>query len=102
MSQSPDRPAATRITCDPCLDISGARALHTQLQEALQTAEPVVLQADQVERVDTAALQVLSAFMREAQERRIAVQWLHPSVPLQYAAQLLDLTAIMALPAMTD
>ncbi len=98
MSQSTNT-QATVITCDPCLDIASARGLYGQLQEAVDAGGPVVFRAEQVERIDTAALQVLSVFVREAQARHIAVQWLRPSLPLQQAAATLDLTAMMALPA---
>jgi phospholipid transport system transporter-binding protein len=57
------------------------------------------LEAIGVERVDTAALQLLVAFHRDAQARGGQVAWAGVSVPLRDAAERLGLTKTLALPA---
>jgi anti-anti-sigma regulatory factor len=93
-----EAPHTTMICCSPELDISGAQDLYDKLQTALGAQGPVVLDATQVERVDTAVLQMLCAFMRDAQASGIVVQWRQPSPALENAARLLNVRACLALP----
>ncbi len=58
---------------------------------------PVVLDAEHVERVDTAALQVLSAFFHDAGAHDQVVRWHLPSQNLQRAAALLGIQEILGL-----
>jgi anti-anti-sigma regulatory factor len=98
-TQSPaDMSAATMICCDACLDISGARDFYNRLQTAMEARQPVVLDATQIERIDTAALQILCAFFRDAEVNGLLVQWRHPSPALCNAARLLDVEGRLALP----
>ena len=99
-TQSPaDVPEATVICCDACLDISGARDFYNRLQTAMQARQPVVLDATHIERIDTAALQILCAFFREAEVNGLVVQWQQPSPALQNAARLLNVSTCLALSA---
>ena len=94
-----EAPHTTMICCGPELDISGAQELYDKLQAALGAQGPgPVLDATQVERVDTAVLQMLCAFMRDAQASGIVVQWRQPSPALENAARLLHVQACLALP----
>jgi hypothetical protein len=52
-----------------------------------------------VERVDTAALQLLTLFRREATARGCAVNWLGASATLCEAAGVLGLAKVLDLPA---
>jgi anti-anti-sigma regulatory factor len=97
-ARSTEAPQTTLIYCNPELDISGAQDLYDALQDALQAQGPVVLDASHVERIDTAVLQMLCAFMRDAQATGIAVQWRQPSLALEEAARLLNVRACLALP----
>lgn len=89
----------TEICCTESLDISAAADLHLTLKKALASGAPVCLQAHRVERADTAALQVLVAFMRAARNRKITVSWSEPSVALRRSAELLGLTQALEMPA---
>ena len=89
---------ATVIRCDACLDIAEVGELYARLREALEAHRPIVLEAAQVERIDTAALQTLCAFFQEALARDVVVQWQQPSVAVQTAARRLNLSACLALP----
>ena len=88
----------TLIYCSPELDISGAKDLSETLQAALRAQCPVVLEATHVERVDTAVLQMLCAFVRDAQASGMVVQWRQPSPALENAARLLNVRPCLALP----
>jgi ABC-type transporter Mla MlaB component len=64
------------------------------------SAGAVVLDGSQVERVDTAALQLLLLFRREAVARDCTVSWHGASGALGEAAALLGLAQTLELPAL--
>jgi phospholipid transport system transporter-binding protein len=97
-ASSTEAPHTTLIYCSPELDISGAQDLYDTLQAALGAQCPVVLDATHVERVDTVGLQMLCAFVRDAQASGIVVQWRQPSPALENAARLLHVQTCLALP----
>jgi anti-anti-sigma regulatory factor len=97
-ASSTEAPHTTLIYCSPELDISGARDLYDTLQAALGVQCPVVLDATCVERIDTAVLQMLCAFVRDAQASGMVVQWRQPSPALENAARLLNVRPCLALP----
>jgi phospholipid transport system transporter-binding protein len=72
--------------------------LQRQLRLALE-APQIVLDASAVERVDTAALQLLVVFQREAAKRGKQMNWAGVSAPLHEAASQLGLAQTLALPA---
>ncbi|GFZ86061.1 STAS domain-containing protein [Dyella caseinilytica] len=72
--------------------------MHRQLREALDGSS-IVLDGGAVDRVDTAALQLLVVFQREAQKRGGQVTWAAVSAPLYDAASQLSLAQTLALPA---
>ncbi|MDI3262121.1 STAS domain-containing protein [Aerosticca soli] len=76
-------------------------ALGPLLRELVQAldAPATVLDGRAVERVDTAALQLLLLFRREAAARRHAVRWLGASQVLRDAAGVLGLAQALDLPA---
>ena len=97
-ASSTEAPPTTLIYCSPECDISGAQDLYDTLQAALGAQCPIVLDATHVERVDTAVLQMLCAFVRAAQASGIVVQWRQPSLALENAARLLNVQTCLALP----
>jgi phospholipid transport system transporter-binding protein len=72
--------------------------MHRQLGGALD-AKQIVLDGGAVDRIDTAALQLLVVFQREAQKRGSQVNWAGVSAPLHDAASQLGLAQVLALPA---
>jgi phospholipid transport system transporter-binding protein len=72
--------------------------VHRQFGEALDASQ-VVLDGSAVERIDTAALQLLVVFQREVQKRGNQMNWAGVSAPLHDAAGQLGVTQILALPA---
>lgn len=88
-------PEATRVVLGAAMEISMAQALYRQLTPHLQQAQALVMDASQVQRIDTAALQTLAYFCRCAQERGIPFHWHAISPALQQAAQTLGLSSFL-------
>jgi phospholipid transport system transporter-binding protein len=78
--------------------IAEVSEMHRQLREALDGSS-IVLDGGSVDRVDTAALQLLVVFQHEARKRGSQVTWAAASAPLQDAASQLALAQTLALPA---
>jgi anti-anti-sigma regulatory factor len=58
---------------------------------------PVVVDVGAIERIDTAALQLLCAFVRDRRERGLGVLWQGHSEALSEAVELLDMKRVLAL-----
>jgi len=82
----------TRISFGPVLDVAGSGELKKQLEKVFRRKPPFELDGSAVERVDTAALQVLAAFSRESRNREIELTWADVSDSLRNASTLLGLT----------
>ena len=78
--------------------IAAQAAFKQQLIGAL-AHDTIVLDGGAVERVDTAALQLLVVFQRELDARQRAPTWLSASPALTEAADVLGLTQILKMPA---
>lgn len=85
------------IECADVMDITTAAELRTQLIATLESKQPMVLDASRVERIDTAALQALSAFVQDANSQQQTVQWKDPSEVLSRSAELLGLAGLLNL-----
>jgi ABC-type transporter Mla MlaB component len=82
--------------------VKDAAELKDLLCGQLESSDCVVLDVANVERIDTAALQLLCAFVRDRQARGGAVQWQGNSAAFQEASDLLavrDLLGLGAAPA---
>jgi phospholipid transport system transporter-binding protein len=90
-SKSAQSTITNTILLDNSLDIAGASQLRQRLLTVLQEKAPVALDAANIEKVDTAALQVLTAFFKDAEAANVLVQWKQPSDVLKKAARLLGL-----------
>ena len=78
MSKKPKAPVASAVfpvALDADLRIGAAPALRDRLREALGAGRGVAVDGAAVAQVDTAALQVLAAFARDAAKAGIAVAW---------------------------
>jgi ABC-type transporter Mla MlaB component len=72
-----------------------AAAIKTELMKLLKVEESVLLDVRAVERIDTSALQLLCAFVRDRRARRLATRWAgHPQV-FSEALQILGLTQML-------
>jgi phospholipid transport system transporter-binding protein len=93
---SRDEPALVALPADCRMSTQGG--LMAELLRALDE-HAIVLDGQAVERIDTAALQLLALFRREVATRGGSVRWREPSGALHDAASLLGLTTLLELPA---
>ncbi|HXZ58778.1 MAG TPA: STAS domain-containing protein [Steroidobacteraceae bacterium] len=77
--------------------IRDAAQLLGRLLLHIEQSSPVYIDAAQVERVDTAALQLLVAFLSDRKSEQRAVVWLDVSDAMLRAARGLGLAAALAL-----
>jgi phospholipid transport system transporter-binding protein len=87
------------LTLDADLRIGSAPALRETLLTALAAGEGVEIDAAAVAQVDTAALQVLAAFSRDARAAGLPVAWTGVSDSLRRGVSTLGLNALIELPA---
>ena len=85
--------AALRLPAQ--LGIEAVAALKTSLQPLLMQPDPVVLEADEVERVHTAALQLFCLFCRDRRAEGREVEFARPSAALRSAAALLGTSSLL-------
>jgi len=90
---------AAVVVLPPDCRIATQAALKAELLGALEHDAIVALDGSQVERVDTAALQLLVLFRRELQARGGTLDWHGTSEAFNEAAGLLGLTRLLELPA---
>lgn len=86
-----------KITLPADLGIDNAPQVYRQLLEHVDDPSPVVLDARDVSRIHTAALQLFCMF---CQDRRMAgrdTRWNRPSEALRSAAHLLGVTTLLSL-----
>lgn len=88
-------PEATHVVLGATMEISMAQALYRKLTPRLEQSHALVMDASQVQRIDTAALQTLAYFCRCAHERGIPFRWHAISPALQQAAQTLGLSSFL-------
>lgn len=93
-----DAPASVEIGLPADCRMAAQAALLAELLAALD-APATHIDGGAVERVDTAALQLLTLFRREATARGSAVSWRGASNVLCEAAGVLGLTRALDLPA---
>lgn len=87
------------VTLAESLDISTVRNLHAELKAALGGGDAVSLNGSAVERVDTAALQVLAAMFIDADGRQSRLELRSPSEALIRSASLLGIDEYIGLKA---
>lgn len=80
------------------LTIATAEVLHQQLEPVVDKHQNVILNAENVSRVDTAGLQLLYAFCSEQNQHQLTVDWSSVPSSLTDGASLLGLTEALALP----
>jgi len=77
-------------------------SLQTELAERLDESGPLQIDATAVDRVDTAGLQLLAAFVRDLRAEARTVEWVGCSDALQKAARALGLHSALCLPGTTE
>lgn len=79
--------------------VKDAAALKDTLLQVLEVPGSVAIDAKSVERIDTAVIQVLCAFVRDRTARNLAVSWHGTTQPLLDAVRLLGVGSLLALPS---
>jgi anti-anti-sigma regulatory factor len=81
--------------------IRTATTLQTELAERLDESGNVKIDGGVVDRIDTATLQLLAAFVRDLRADGRSVEWFGCSAVLRRAASSLGLASALSLPADT-
>jgi anti-anti-sigma regulatory factor len=89
--------ADVSMVCEETLDLPAAERLHEELLGAVAKGAEIEIATGAVERVSTAALQVLCAAVRDARTQGRALRLVRPSAALRTAARRLGLTAALEL-----
>ena len=81
------------------LTIANVHGLHEELEALVNKSEcdKVVILGNDVQRADTAGLQLLLAFINATKERQINIDWDSPSEKLCSAAHLLGLDSALGI-----
>lgn len=83
----------------PKLNIAQAQTLQAQLNKALSAGKAIVIDGSQVERTDTASLQLLCAFFSTSRRSGLNVRWKRsPTSTLCEDAALLGVADELDLP----
>ncbi len=77
--------------------LAGAMALKKSLCALSAQAGTVMLDAGAVERIDTATLQLLAAFVRDRRLAGRAVEWHAVSAAMASAARVLGMSSMLSL-----
>ncbi len=88
----------TPVSCPAVLDIAAVQDFHAHLRDVLEQGVPVTIRCDQIERIDTAGLQLLAACCQDAADRQVPVHWDGVNDILREAAGRLDLLGLLNLP----
>ena len=80
------------VDCGSSLTVATAAEMHHKLEAALKDSSNLHLNAQAVEKVDTAGLQLIVALYKEIDKLGGKVVWQEPSAVLRQASQTLGLT----------
>jgi len=97
VTEGAEATAAPVVVLASSCTVKDAADFKVVLCSHLDTAGCVQLDAGNVERIDTATLQLLCAFVRDRQARGYQVQWRACSAAVQEAADLLDVRSLLCL-----
>jgi ABC-type transporter Mla MlaB component len=90
-------PPVATIKLPAELGIEGAGDLHRELVSHVDDTVPVVLDAADVSRIHTAALQLFCLFCRDRQNGGRETHWQAPTIALKNAAALLGVATMLNL-----
>ena len=85
------------IKLDAEIGIEDAAALHQTLKQQVGEPGEVHLDAAEVQRIHTAALQLFCLFCHDRRSAGRETRWLKPSAALRSAAALLGATTLLSL-----
>jgi ABC-type transporter Mla MlaB component len=93
--QKPSKAAAPVIALASNCSVKDASALKATLHVAEQSEEAVTIDITAVERIDTASMQLLCAFVRDRHARNRPLRWRGASAALDEAVKLLGTSELM-------
>lgn len=92
-------PASSTLALAAECTVSDAISLKERLAGLLDEPQTVTLDITALQRIDTAGMQVITAFVRERAGHGRPVEWQGTAPVLAAAARLLGLTSLLKLPA---
>jgi phospholipid transport system transporter-binding protein len=95
----PSSASSTTLTLSAECLVSDTISLKERLAGLLDEPLVVTLDINTLQRIDTAAMQLITAFVRARADRGLAVEWQGAAPAFANAAQLLGLTSLLRLPA---
>ena len=95
----PQKPASSTLALAAECTVSDAISLKERLAGLLDEPQAVTLDITALQRIDTAGMQVITAFVRERAGHGRSVEWEGTAPALATAARLLGLTSLLKLPA---
>lgn len=90
-------PSAATVTLQANCSVREVIGLRSLLLEVIESATAVIVDVAQLERIDTAALQVLAAFVRDRRSQQREVIWVNVNEALSEAARTLGLFAALGI-----
>ncbi len=87
------------IECGQVLDITSIDTWYKAAVEVLAKDEPLTIRSEELQRIDAAGLQALTAIYQAAKEKNLNVTWQAPAAVLVDSATLLGLHETLELPA---
>jgi ABC-type transporter Mla MlaB component len=94
-----NEPASNTLVLAAECTVSDAGSLKERLASLLDAPQAVTLDITALQRIDTAGMQVITAFVRERAGHGRPVEWQGTAPVLASAAHLLGLTSLLKLPA---
>lgn len=91
-------PSVPLVTLPANCTLRETAELKAALLRWLDSAEAVRLDVSALQRIDTAAMQVLCAFVRDRQGRNLPISWEGSAPALSDATRLLGVAALLGLP----
>ncbi len=85
------------VKFDKHLDMTSIQDAFIMLKKAFDYNKPILLQVNEITRLDTAGLQLLLSFYLAAHEKKITIQWEAPSAILVEIAKILNLYKLLKL-----
>jgi anti-anti-sigma regulatory factor len=76
------------IDCGESLDVSVIMDFRALILQAMASDDEIILDATQLERIDGAAMQLLTALFKDADETNHPIRWKSSSDALMNAARL--------------
>ena len=96
-SDRPNRKETLTFKLGEVIDISMVNSLYDALKLLLNEANSVIIDAGEVKRLDTAAMQLLLSWYNESQNRNIKVTWKNAQGIFTNSAELLGLSKLLQL-----